>query len=361
LWHAVDAPAEYDSAYGGEYGGGYGPDVDCREQPCLLSEGDDAACNEAICEDGQCIVNSINDGGPCESNPDQCFEGSCMHGRCTNVRPISCTLPDEIDHVGCLEATCSNGVCGHNAINDGTGCSSNPGPCSDGVCSEGVCKDASEDPCTLPEGVDSQCNEPVCSDDGSCGHNAIDDGTGCSSNPGPCPDGVCSEGVCKDASEDPCTLPEVVDAQCNDPVCNEDGVCGYDQKLDGTTCDSNSDACYMGGCAAGACANKDLIECTLPDDVDTQCNAAVCEGGVCEPQPKNLDSDCTLEGSACAGKCVESSSGVGECQRQGASHFDPCVWQTHTPTPVWFCSRDPSNPDPSNLNFCSVASACKAC
>jgi hypothetical protein len=211
----------------------------------------------------------------------------------------------------CSELDCSGGACVSEAVNEGKLCDGNPDRCFCGMCSGGTCVDSSESVCGTDES--NPCTAFTCTD-GVCGDRAAaNEGAACEGDGHFCGAGVCSSGVCVSPSDSHCTLPEGVNEECNWTICDDTGSCGY-EAIEGGVCFTNSDSCVEGTCTSGSCINTEVSICTeLPEGVNAECNMPECNGGVCGSLPARIGLECTIEGSTCAAFCtLQGDDGVCE-------------------------------------------------
>lgn len=168
---------------------------------------------------------------------------------CSDSQTSRCeTAADCNDGNDCTADLCDpgTGACSNPSAVDGTTCdfSGAAGVCMSGVCQEDLCDGVDcddENPCTR-----DACN----AEDGSCGHDAREDGTPCDFGGLP---GKCHAGVCENAN-----LCEGVDCtdgnECTEDVCDpRTTACSNPPVADGTPCNGGASFCIGGRCSGAVC------------------------------------------------------------------------------------------------------------
>ncbi len=228
-----------------------GQDNDCDGE---IDEYAEVTCPDpaTLCHQGRCL-RPCSAGGECVGDDEQCIEGFCESGACTDV---ACA-DDEV----CREGRCVDIVC-------------LPVACPAGaVCSQGLCVD---DDCYVggcPAGL-------VCVA-GSC----VDDP--CLAAPCP-PESACALGVCFDSCAPVDCEPgfRCVEGRCISDPCAEANCADYETCVDGR--------CFPDACRALAC----------PD-------GRVCVAGACEPDPC-IPVHCPAGARCEAGQCVKEAPAGGD-------------------------------------------------
>ncbi len=303
-------------------------DVDCNCAGTFADDDNDGVCNaDDICPGGDDALDGDGDGIP--DFCDDC-DGSLNGIVCDDGDP--CTVDDVYD----VECNCAgtfvdddnDGVCNADDIcpggddnldGDGDGIPDFCDDC-DGSLTGVVCDDG--DPCTVDDVYDVDCNcagtfvdddnDGVCNADDICpgGNDALDgDGDGIPDFCDDC-DGSLTGVVCDD--DDPCTVDDVYDVDCNcvgtfadddnDGVCNADDICpGGNDALDGDG-DGIPDFCDDCDGSLNGVVCDDGDPCTVDDVYDVDCNCAgtfadddndgVCNADdICPGGDDNLDGD----------------------------------------------------------------------
>jgi hypothetical protein len=271
-----------------------------------------------------------DDGSVC-TDPDACFPG----GACVGTVLIECSDPNVDD---CVDIACHpvHGTCEPTVRPDGAACSDSNActvgdicvsggchgslipcddlnPCTDNACSAetgcifpsifiGECDDG--DPCSQAtvckngECTNGQ-NSPACGCDNAVDCVSFDDGDVCT--------GVwdCVGGSCefKEGTEKDC------DSEINNPcvvgTCEADsGICGTENRADGTLCDDGDSCNKLGACQAGVCVTTALC------GDDDPCTDDTCFGGACSYLPAadgeacDLDDPCSENDVCEAGLCA---------------------------------------------------------
>ena len=278
-------------------------------------------------------VTSHNDGAICQVSFEEVRLETCTLSPGTSCNDNDpCTINDVYDGdcncAGTFQDSDNDGVCDQDDVcpgsddaldadNDGT-----PDGCDtcDGNLTGTACND--NDPCTINDVYDADCNcagtfqdtdnDGVCDQDDICPGSddtldADNDGTpdGCDT----C-DGNLTGTACND--NDPCTVNDVYDADCNcagtfqdtdnDGVCDQDDICpGSDDAFD-TDGDGTPDGCDTcnGNLTGTACNDND--PCTINDTYDADCNCAgtfqdADNDGVCVGDDPNDNDPCTPNAS----------------------------------------------------------------
>ena len=259
-------------------------------------------CPDPTCDDG--IQNQgeqrIDCGGPCP--PCECLSHSeCNDGLyCTGVEicdnygqcqpgfdPCYGMLCDEDNDtcIGCdHDGTCETGEDCHNCPDD---CPSGSGA----GCGNGVCETADGEDCV------------ACSDDcnGQLGGKPSD--RYC------CGDGTAQYGVtCEDvrctAAGNTCTDEPAATWCCGDGICEGgEGVdnCAVDCGCSGPEECDDSNECTADDCVGGVCQND-------PVDDDTPCSIGVCCSGACTAPDCSVDADCDDTEACTSDTCLEPNA-----------------------------------------------------
>ena len=213
-----------------------------REDTDGLPDGD---VDESTCPEGK----TCDDLDACTEN-DRCHDGVCKG----TVK--LCPNPEG----GCKTASCVNGQCETENIEDHTPCGEQPGGCKKRECLSGTCE-------TVDLADDSEC----------------DDGNACTVND-QCSDGACS-GTQKDCS--------YLDAACLVGIC-EDGQCRPDPARENEACDDLDPCTLSDVCDSGICVGA-AMNCS---ELDGECVIGVCIGGSCQSSNRTDGWDCS-DGNVC--------------------------------------------------------------
>jgi|GEM_PF-323233 len=275
-------------------------DNDCNCAGTFQDSDQDGVCDQDdICPGSDDTLDADNDGIP--DGCDTC-DGNLEGTSCDDSDP--CTINDVYDAdcncAGTFQDSDQDGVCDQDDIcpgfndNTDTDADGTPDGCDtcDGNLEGTSCDD--NDPCTINDVYDADCNcagtfqdsdqDGICDQDDICPGSddtldADNDGTpdGCDT----C-DGNLEGTSCDD--NDPCTINDVYDADCNcagtfqdsdnDGTCDQDDLCpGSDDTLDADN-DGTPDGCDTcdGNLAGTSCDDND--PCTTNDVFDADCNCA---------------------------------------------------------------------------------------
>ncbi len=343
-------------------------DIDCDAQPEV------GACVKAICQAGECVVVSLEDGAACEDGSsctadDVCKDAVCQPG----VLVCKCLANIDCDDANpCTTDTCDAGgkscvfAPADGACDDGNACTSGD-TCADGTCqgSAADCDDGdtcTTDACDASGACTHAVNTAACDDSNACtsddtcaegicqGQAAVcDDGNACTTDACDPAVGECasiaiangSEVACDDGNG--CTQGDVcfdgacggVALDCDDlnactvDSCVSDEGCVHDSvALDGATCDDGNGCNEETVCKAGACSGGKAKDCSDGD---------VCTGDTCDPvdgacgHPLNTapcdDGDACTPADACAdGACVPGAAQ--NCDDANVCTDDACDPQT---------------------------------
>ena len=293
-------------------------------------------CEEAFCtQAGTCAVRNKANGTACEdANP--CTENDqCTNGVCAGTPIAGCVLcstaadcptpPNQ-----CQQAVCSsNGTCGVENRQNGTACDDqNPctenDQCTDGICAgtqiTGCVRCSTDNDCsTLTVG---QCEEAFCTAAGTCAVRARPNGITCN-DANPCTENdQCVAGVCQGTQIAGCTLCSTAadcptpPNQCQQAVCSSNGTCGVVNRPSGTSCDDQNPCTENDQCnGSGVCAGTPIagcLTCSQASDCPTptnQCQQAACTGGVCTVVNKTNGTACDLQPCLTGETCLD-----GVCQ-----------------------------------------------
>jgi len=305
----VSAPADVEG-----WADGCMVDTDCAEMAV-------GPCQEAACEQGECVAVDKLPGANCETDAalGDCEKSWCQGGEagmeCV-VAPAADGTPcgdffAMCNGVGaCLAGSCVDPCDDGNLCTDGkcteTGCvfTDNTAPCDD----EDVCTE--NDTCTGGACVGTPIDDCECSEDIHCDH--LNDGDPCTGYAYCTADNNCEikgEVKCKATGQEPCFV----------NVCNpDDGECVEDAAEDGIDCTDGNDCTDADFCVAGECTGYAEVTCEWDcgDDVDedddgyTDCDDKECWGvGEC-PTPECGDSECTELADE---DCVTCEADCGPC------------------------------------------------
>lgn len=346
------------------------------DESCLKELPPLGACEVPLCEDGECFVDGIPNGAPCDDGSGCTFDDHCFTGTCIGT-PVPCA-----DDNGCTDDGCDpdSGECVYTpnaaACDDGNPCTG-PDVCEDGACTttQGECP-----PCTGDEDcealednnlcngtlhcVDSECvtdeatlvdctsiphgpcEVGICvAELGACALEDKPDGTAC--NPAsPCQQpGYCASGKCKGApvlceDENPCTS----------DVCDTAVGCVFNP-LFGESCDDGSACTAEDECVDGQCTGEAVIAC----DDSNPCTDEVCDAATGEcafvdnAAPCDDGSACTVEDTCTEGACVSGAPTVCDdedaCTEDSCVPADGCVFETIDCDDNDACTVDGCNPD----------------
>jgi hypothetical protein len=254
----------------------------CRG-PEDCSDGD--PCTQDVCRpDGVCVLSP-----KCAANQ-QCCEGDC--GEC-------CEDTDCDDNIGCTDDECFAGTCMH--IPDSASCGAGK------YCSlVGDCM--AQEPCNPinPAACDdgSLCTKDACAIN-LCVHDFCSDATQCCPETG-CANECCADQEC-DTDSDPCTV-----GVCAAGVCSLAPRCG-----DGEQCCATADGASCGSCCSAEECSDD-VDCTVDSCVEGRCYnpPGSCEAGfTCDPvegctKDVECESDAECTSSSC-GRCEEGTCAYG--------------------------------------------------
>ena len=210
------------------------------------------------------------------------------------------------------------------------------------------------DPCTVNDVLDADCNcagtfadadnDTVCDEEDVCpGSDDLADADG-DGIPDGCDDCNSNDAGTSCDDGDPCTVNDVLDANCNcagtyadadeDGVCDVDDACpGFDDDADEDG-DGTPDGCddCNGNLEGTSCDDGD--DCTTGDVYDANCNCAgtfadTDDDGVCDAEDQcpegDDDADADLDGVADACDLCEGDDALGDADGDGICDSDPVI------------------------------------
>jgi len=301
----------------------------CESNKFCNGAGDCVNCNKNL----DCGIDESKGDLFCDSN--NVFQNFTIYA-CNNPGTLtsSCTSStlSELNQTCTSIETCENGQCTPNCI---------PG---------NVCRASSGD-CDIPEYYDNNCNCPAdskandgtaCPDD-SCNTNRI------------CTSGVCGGGNpisplppgCSCTKTQQC--PEATE-QCKEASCVE-GVCGTENKNNGTIC-NNTNPCLINNiCSSGACEGKQKT-CTPSSDCKlSNCNSL---NGNCDETNKPDNTPCTIPSGLYALSPFLSflklfGLDIGILGQDGICNEGVCVNIPNPPPSIDFLSQTPTDLNMTNV------------
>ncbi len=293
-------------------------DEQCRVQICFPDQG----CVEYSLDGVFC-----DDGDPC-TDQDVCVSGACIG-----------ETDDCDDYNACTEDTCSDGVCTHMPLDNGTVCEQEN--FTDPQCYGGFCTTACESDAECYDGID--CTTDLCDENtGHCVYQrddaGCDDGLFCngveicvpfagclSDEPVYCSDEIpCTIDIC-DEELDSC-VHTAVDQRCDNGNPCTAGTCNLEQgclqqPLDDVLCNdglrcTTDDICVNGECLGSPISCDDGNPCTGPDDCT--------EATGCRNAPQGDGLQCGETGICSNGQCAETCTGDTDCDDGNDCTADVC-------------------------------------
>lgn len=264
-------------------------------------------CEEAFCEDHECLVRTKANDAPCVGH-DRCLENEyCMEGECIGGTAIDCGDEDP-----CTLDLCEPGDgCYHETY---TGFCDDQNACTeDDSCATGSCLGTAVD-CN----DENDCTTESCDRENGCEFTNLD-GTSCSDNDECTIDDLCVDGVCMGNNR--CSD----DNECTQDICS--GLSCENVPLNGGTCNdgldcTENDTCVDGGCAGTPIACSDDNACTTDSCVEgigctfTANNASCNDGNPCTKNDTCSNKTCAGTAYTCvAGDCMTGNTcdGSGGC------------------------------------------------
>lgn len=343
----------------------------CTDEVCIaetgcISQPNSAACNDSnpctqldVCTSGTCVGYQnkcqcatdtscavFDDGNPCTGTltcdgsycqldpstiPDcSVFESQCITAWCDSETG-DCTSAPEADGIGCDDGNpcttgdaCLGGACipdPETGCNDGEPCTidtcHSDGSCTHEAANDGACDD--NNPCTVSDkcvkGICTAGETWFCEDKNPCTLDYCLEGGGCGSTPqaGPCDDGnpctvndFCNGGKCTPGDKAPCTDGSVCTLDGCDPLVG----CIFTPTNEGLACDDGNGCSLNDTCVSGSCAPGMMVSCDDGNPCTTYtCTAAgacvysnVPDGQTCE------DGDNCTGGDNCqTGQCISGT------------------------------------------------------
>ena len=296
------------------------------------------ACKASICvpETGECLLQAVEDGVPCDDG-NKCTDGdACQAGECMSGATVGCDDKNACTEdfcqpsTGCVHIDKSKSMmcndsnpCTDDGCDPGTGCThtDNAVPCDDNnkcttgdACKSGSCTGGMEVSCDDA----NACTSDTCVPAAGCVHvNNIDP---CDDND-PCTEiDLCQGGVCVGGGSPSCDDGNA----CTKDYCSSPAGC-FNKPLTGTPCEDGNlcmtgDLCLAGVCQAGAvpvsCEDGNPCTDNFCDNPAVGCQFSYNEG------PCDDGNACT-EGDSCLdGKC---HSGVpAACNDSNSCTKDSC-------------------------------------
>ena len=299
-------------------------------EECVEANPDLSVCQVALCDSisGQCVVDDLKNGAPCDDlNPctgeDSCLDGACVSGEnvcqckedadCVEFDDLNlcngtlvclenvCVVDDETviecdtsDDTDCLVTSCApaTGICVQSAATDGAPCDDADGCTLGDVCLAGECT----------SGIPLNCD-----DGNACTSDLCDPLAGCTSVPlsdVPCSDGnsctdndMCIDGICTGENTCDCIGDEDCAAFDDEDLCNGSLVCLESLcQLDETSvvvCEPSDSPCKAVSCNPldGLCETKALANGPPCDDGDMCTQGDICMAGECLGEELLCDDD----------------------------------------------------------------------
>ncbi|PKN56175.1 MAG: hypothetical protein CVU56_17465 [Deltaproteobacteria bacterium HGW-Deltaproteobacteria-14] len=284
-----------------------GDGTPCNDRDaCTVGE----TCNAGVCGAGtnQCFCRDQPDATPCDDGQRCTANDACSAGACLGT-PISCA---QLDDGVCVTGACepATGECIALPRPDGATCSDGKSCTSGDSCTNGVCRGEKRD-CSA---LDDACNVGTCSEalDG-CAPTPRPDGVACQDGDACTGGDACASGVCGGAL-DVCGACEGLEAgaACDDgDPCTVDSLCvvlGTQLRCEGVPkdCSGLDGACVIGLCdgASGACRTAPRPDGGACDDGDACTEGDQCVAGSCAGAALML---CGAQVSACESKAPNNT------------------------------------------------------
>jgi hypothetical protein len=157
----------------------------------------DGPCMMGVCVMGVCEAQMLADDTPCNSGDLCLVDEVCNAGECLGGGPKDCTMLDSDCSVGMCNP--DDGACVPEALNEGGPCMDDDLCTSDTVCTAGSCGGGMQIDCA---GFDDDCNLGVCDPNtGECGQEPANEGEVCNDANACTYDDVCGGGVCAGVSD----------------------------------------------------------------------------------------------------------------------------------------------------------------
>jgi len=217
----------------------------------------------------------------------------CKVGTVTCVAPSDCADDNPCTIDFCLP----DGTCTHNAGNEGIRCAEGK-TCQAGVCAAAGCilEECDDgDPCMIASCESGTCERTPVEDGGAC----FLSGAAAGFKSGACQAGTCVPKTCSEAAcgaaDDPCLA-----ATCPDgPL----GACGALMPTnEGMPCDEDGAVCQNGACVKGACTAAGC------NDMDP-CTEDSCDGDDCKHEAMPVGTPCG-DGGVCMGGAASCSAPI---------------------------------------------------
>ena len=434
-----------------------GPEI-CDAVNDCVSAGDPCEpgelCDEANDSCGECVVDADCDDGVFCNGAETCVGGGCQAGSdpcpgqlCDEVTDtcVECLGDNDCDDGNdCTFNFCNSGTCSYPNVVDGVTCGGSPNglcdlqdTCLSGVCQDNVrsvgtsCRSATNE-CDVAEtcdGINPACpadefvaNGVTCTDDGNectsdtcfngtCSHDALNDGTTCGGSPNGLCDlqDTCMSGVCQDnvrAAGNTCRPPanecdsaEMCDGllpecppdsfqpagtlctddlnECTDDVCDGAGTCGHPPVNDGTVCGNSpsGDCDAQDTCQSGSCVDNVQPDTFVCRPAFNECDVADTCNGVLKSCPANAfveagtvctddNNDCTSDICNGTGSCIHPSLANGTACTDDANDCtgDICVNGScvHPALASGTACGDPTDSICDNPDTCNSSGVCLA-
>lgn len=271
------------------------------------------ACTTDFCDATKGCLTEPKTGAVCDDGNPDTSDDHCDAGACV----ASCACTAAADCTGVVAPACSKVVCDKCQCLVVADAAAVGKSCEDGLyctvndtCQSGSCVSGAARDCSAKS--DGICLEGTCSEPNDvCVGTPKTKGSSCSDG-NPCSVGdACSAGVCKGTPIDCSDL----DTDCETATC-EGGVCAT-TVLQGAGCDDGEACTLADTCSAdGACTGAwDKVNCGCTDDSDCTGGNDQCNFGRCD----TANNECTTEpitGAACndSNACTQADT----CNAQGA-------------------------------------------
>ena len=205
------------------------------------------ACTQGVCNPltGICTANPINENGACDDS-NNCTTGDhCVTGVCTTT-PVDCSGLNTQCSVGVCNGV--TGQCQVQPISEGQPCNDGSACTTSDTCSSGVCAGVATDCSSL----NTTCAQGVCNpSNGQCVASPINNGGACTDNNRCTTGDICSAGSCVGTPLNCSSL----NTTCTIGVCNSSsGTCVANPTNNGGACNDGLPCTTNDVCVSGTCA-----------------------------------------------------------------------------------------------------------